>query len=99
MANTKTTSKEKTTVSYPQRYSVIIHNDDFTPMEFVVQLLIEIFNKTIDDATDITMTIHSTGKAIAGVYSFEVAEQKTHEANIISRHHGHPLKITVEPVV
>lgn len=98
MAKTKTTSKEKTEIAYPRRYAVVFHNDDFTPMDFVIQLLVEIFNKNIDEATDVTMKIHTEGKAAAGVYSYEVAEQKTHEANLISRHHGHPLKIEMEPV-
>jgi ATP-dependent Clp protease adaptor protein ClpS len=98
MSKSQTTSKEKIDITYPQRYAVIFHNDDFTPMDFVIQLLIEIFNKDIDQATDVTMKIHTEGKATAGVYSYEIAEQKTHEANIVTRHHGHPLKIELQAI-
>jgi len=98
MANTKTKTKESVDISYPSRFKVIIHNDDFTPVEFVIQLLVEIFNKTIDEANDITMLVHTQGSGIAGVYSYEVAEQKLHEASLIIRHKGHPLLVEIEAV-
>lgn len=98
MANTKTATKEQVEISYPNRFKVVLHNDDFTPMEFVIQLLIEVFNKGIDEASNLTMLIHTEGRATAGIYSYEVAEQKVHEANLISRHKGHPLEIEIESV-
>jgi len=67
-------------------------------MEFVIQLLIEVFNKNIDQAKDITIAIHNEGRAIAGTYNHEIAEQKVHESTLLSRHHGHPLKIIMEKV-
>jgi ATP-dependent Clp protease adaptor protein ClpS len=98
MANTKTVTKEKTEVTYPKRYAVMLYNDDATPMNFVIQLLVEVFNKSLDEAAEITMKVHTHGKSAAGVYTFEIAEQKKHEASLITHHHGHPLKIDLEPV-
>lgn len=98
MANTKTQTKTRTKLSYPSKYKVVMHNDNVTPMEFVIQLLVEVFNKSIDEAHDITMAIHETGKATAGFYSYEVAEQKHSECSVICNYHGHPLKITIEEV-
>ena len=97
MANTQSVTKEKVEVTYPKRYAVVLYNDNATPMDFVIQLLVEIFNKTLEEAHDITMQVHEKGKGAAGVYSFEVAEQKKHEATLITHHHGHPLKIDLEP--
>ncbi len=65
-------------------------------MDFVIQILIEIFNRSINEAKEITMQIHEDGKGVAGTYSHEVAEQKHAESVMISRHHGHPLKIIIE---
>lgn len=96
MTQTKTEIRTQAGISYPNRYNVVIWNDDFTPMDFVIQLLVEVFNKSLDQASDITMEIHQNGKAVAGTYSKEIAEQKSHEANLITRHSGHPLNITCE---
>lgn len=98
MAETKTNTRSNVKITYPNRYNVVFHNDDFTPMEFVIHLLIEVFNKNIEQSKDITMKIHTEGRAVAATYSFEVAEQKTHEASMLSRHAGHPLQITYEAV-
>jgi ATP-dependent Clp protease adaptor protein ClpS len=98
MANTQTATKTKVDLAYPQRYNVIFLNDDFTPMAFVIHLLIDVFNKNIETAEQITQEIHHGGRAVVGTYSLEVAEQKTHEAVLFSRHAGHPLEIIYEPV-
>ena len=95
---TKTQSKTRVEIRYPDRYKVIFLNDVFTPMEFVIQLLIEVFNKNIDQAKDITLMIHNDGRGVAGTYNFEIAEQKVHESTLLSRHHGHPLKVIMEKV-
>lgn len=97
MAQTQTQIRTQANLSYPKRFNVIIWNDDFTPMEFVIQLLVEVFNKTVEQSSDITLEIHNEGKAVAGVYSKEIAEQKAHEATVISRHSGHPLSLSCEP--
>jgi len=71
----------------------MIHNDNFTPMEFVIQLLIEIFNKTIEEAKTVTNEVHTRGKASAGVFSYEIAEQKVNECIVVCNYHGHNLKV------
>jgi ATP-dependent Clp protease adaptor protein ClpS len=95
---TKSSTKSKVDIKYPERYNVIFINDDYTPMDFVIHLLIEIFNKSINQAKDITLTIHKEGRAIAGTYNFEIGEQKVQEATVVSRHNGHPLQIVLEKV-
>ena len=95
---TKSSTKSKVDIKYPERYNVVFINDDYTPMDFVIHLLIEIFNKSINQAKDITLTIHKEGRAIAGTYNFEIGEQKVQEATVVSRHNGHPLQIVLEKV-
>jgi ATP-dependent Clp protease adaptor protein ClpS len=80
----------------PGKYKVIIANDESTPMDFVIALLMTIFKHNEETATDITMKIHNEGSGIAGVYSYEVAEQKGIEGTLLARQHGWPLQITVE---
>ena len=89
-------TRDKVELVYPHRYNVLLLNDDYTPMDFVIQLLIEIFNRNLDEAKDITLTIHEKGQAIAGTYMHELAEQKLSEAIMTTRTQGHPLKITME---
>ena len=98
MAETQSDTITKTEITYPNRYNVVFINDDFTPMDFVVQLLVEVFNKTLEEAKDVTLQIHEKGKGIAGSYNYELAEQKKAEAVAISRNNGHPLTILVEKI-
>ena len=95
---TKTSTATRADIKYPERYNVVILNDDFTPMEFVIHLLVEVFNKNLQQAKDITIQVHEQGKGVAGTYNFEVAEQKVQESTILSRHNGHPLGIQMEKV-
>ena len=88
--------KIKITVSEPKRWKVILLNDDTTPMEFVVGILVEIFKHTLDSARDIMLQVHETGSGVAGVYSFEIAEAKAVEATTISRTNNHQLQIKLE---
>lgn len=88
--------KIKVTVSEPKRWKVILLNDDSTPMEFVINLLVEIFKHTQDTAKDIMLEVHETGSGIAGVYSFEIAEAKAVESTNQARSNGHPLQIKLE---
>jgi ATP-dependent Clp protease adaptor protein ClpS len=80
----------------PKRWKVILLNDDSTPMEFVIALLIEIFKHTEEAAGDIMLQVHETGSGVAGVYSFEIAEAKAVEATNQARTNGHPLQIKLE---
>ena len=99
MARSQAKTIERTEIGYPDRFKIIMWNDDFTPMDFVVQLLVELFDRPLTDAKAIMLDIHEEGKGIAGEYNFEIAEQKVHEGSTISRHNGYPLKITMEKMV
>lgn len=80
----------------PEKYNVVLINDDVTPMEFVIQVLMITFNKTMEDAETITMEVHEKGKGVAGTYSFEIAEQKSYETTAQARDAGYPLDSIVE---
>ena len=90
--------EEKVVVSLqpPKLWKVVFLNDDQTPMELVIELLTSIFKHTESKAKEITMEIHETGSGIAGVYPFEIAEQRGVEATTIARANGSPLRIQVE---
>lgn len=98
MAGTQTKSKTEILVRYPERYNVILLNDDSTPMPFVIRLLIEIFNRNIEQATAITMQVHQNGKGVAGTYNLEIAEQKVIETELASSANGFPLRVIMEKV-
>ena len=88
--------KIKIRATEPRRWKVILLNDDSTPMEFVIGLLMEIFKHTSEAASDIMLQVHETGSGVAGVYSFEIAEAKAVEATNQARNSGHPLQIKLE---
>lgn len=90
--------EEKVVVSLqpPKLWKVVFLNDDQTPMELVIELLTSIFKHTESKAKEITLEIHETGSGIAGVYPFEIAEQRGVEATTIARANGSPLRIQVE---
>lgn len=96
MSREATGTKTRTEIKYPDRFNVIINNDDFTPIEFVIRLLVEVFNRNIEDAKKLTILVHEEGKAIVGSYGIEIAEQKREESTLIARQNGYPLKITIE---
>lgn len=87
----------KTKLNMPKLWKVIFLNDDHTPMEFVIELLINIFKHNETSAKEITLEIHNSGSGVAGVYPHEIAEHKGLESLQLSRNNGYPLKITVEP--
>jgi ATP-dependent Clp protease adaptor protein ClpS len=82
----------------PQMYQVVMLNDDYTPMEFVVVVLQEFFNKDREQATQIMLKIHLDGKGICGVYSRDVAATKVDQVLDAAKKAGHPLQCTMEPV-
>jgi len=88
--------KIKDLIKEPNRYNVIFLNDNSTPMEWVIDLLIRIFKHTQSSAENLTMEIHTNGSAVVGTYSYEIAEQKTIEATQASREHGFSLQIKME---
>lgn len=90
------TTKIVDKLQLPKKYKVIVLNDDVTPMEFVIALLMGVFRHKQEPATEITMKIHREGSAVAGIYSYEIAEQKTIESTNLARSNGFPLQIKLE---
>ena len=82
----------------PQMYQVVLLNDDYTPMEFVVVVIQEFFSKDRETATQIMLKIHLDGKGICGVYSKDVAATKVDQVTEASRKNGHPLQCVCEPI-
>jgi ATP-dependent Clp protease adaptor protein ClpS len=80
----------------PGKWNVLMLNDDVTPMEFVVQILISVFGLSQDQATHVMLEVHEKGRSIAGAYMYEIAEQKTNETLNSARMAGYPLVATVE---
>jgi ATP-dependent Clp protease adaptor protein ClpS len=84
-------------VDVPKMYKVIVLNDDYTPMDFVVLVLKRFFGKTEDQATAIMLDVHKKGAGVAGVYTLEIAEMRVMQCNQFARMNQHPLKTTLEP--
>ncbi|MEJ4043335.1 ATP-dependent Clp protease adapter ClpS [Erwinia sp. SLM-02] len=80
----------------PSMYKVILHNDDYTPMEFVIDVLQKFFSYDVERATQLMLTVHYQGKAICGVFTAEVAETKVVHVNKYARENEHPLLCTLE---
>ena len=89
--------EDKPISATPRRYKVIFHNDDYTTMEFVVEVLKRFFHKTDTEAMHIMLTVHKSGAAVAGVYTRDVAETKSTQVMDYARENGMPLLLTTEP--
>ena len=94
LINTQTKNKLKK----PSLYKVLILNDDYTPMEFVVYLLKSFFNKSNEEATKIMLHVHQNGIGVCGIFSYEIAETKVIQVLDASRKNNHPLQCTMEKV-
>ncbi len=81
----------------PPMYKVMLNNDDYTPMDFVVEVLTKFFSMNADKANQIMLTVHYHGKAVCGIYTAEIAETKVMQVNQYARKHQHPLMCTMEP--
>lgn len=88
--------KIENTTKEPNKYNVIFLNDDSTPMDWVIYVLISVFKHTPEKASALTMKIHEEGSAVVGSYHYEIAEQKAIETTNSSRERGYPLKVTLE---
>jgi ATP-dependent Clp protease adaptor protein ClpS len=88
--------QEKTKTKKPSMYKVLMLNDDYTPMEFVVHVLERFFNKSREEATQIMLHVHRRGVGVCGVFTYEVAETKVTQVMDCARQHQHPLQCTVE---
>lgn len=93
--DTETTQKEDLELQEPKKYKVILHNDDYTPFDFVILILIELFNKNEEQAFQITKEIHTKGKGIAGVYTKDIAETKAEQVKSIAQNNEFPLLATI----
>ena len=93
----QTRERQRTNIREPRRYQVIIHNDDFTSMEFVVMVLKEVFFLSEENAQALMLKVHHSSKAVVGVYTYDIAVSKAHKATNMAREQGYPLRLTVEP--
>ncbi|MBF0626407.1 MAG: ATP-dependent Clp protease adapter ClpS [Magnetococcales bacterium] len=89
-------SRDESALREPSLYKVMLLNDDFTPMDFVVDLLMDFFAKSAEEATRIMLNVHHQGVGLCGIYTLEIAETKVTQVNQHARNHGHPLKCTME---
>ena len=80
----------------PTMYKVILNNDDYTPMDFVIEILSLFFSMSHDRATQVMLHVHTRGKGVCGVFTFEIAETKVIQVNEFSHQNDHPLKCTME---
>lgn len=85
-------------IELPKMYRVLLLNDDWTAMDFVVSILIEVFEKTSDEATAIMLKIHNNGKGICGIYTYDIAELKAHIVKEKAKEHGYPLRVITEEI-
>lgn len=89
-------SREK--VEEPPLFRVLLHNDDYTTMEFVVWVLESIFNLATEQAVQVMLNVHLRGTGAAGVYTYEIAEMKVEKTTSLAREHEFPLLVTMEPI-
>lgn len=89
--------KQHTDIREPRRFKVIIHNDDFTTMDFVVMVLKQVFFMNDENANALMLQVHHQGKATVGVYTYDIAVSKAQKAAELARANGFPLRLTVEP--
>lgn len=82
----------------PRQFAVFLHNDHYTTMEFVIEVLERFFGKNKEQATQIMLNVHNKGKGVAGVYQYQIAETKVSQVTEHARSNGFPLKCTAEPV-
>jgi ATP-dependent Clp protease adaptor protein ClpS len=80
----------------PEEYSVLLLNDDYTTMEFVVTVIMTVFHKSLPESTRIMLDVHKKGKGIVGIYSYDIAVTKINQVHLLARQNGFPLKCTME---
>ena len=89
--------RQKNNLKEPRRYKVIIHNDDFTTMEFVVEVLKTVFFLSNEKAEELMPQVHDSNKAVVGIDTYDIAVSKANKATNMAREKGFPLRLTVEP--
>lgn len=93
--STETIIKSK--IQLPKKYKVLLHNDDYTTMEFVIFILQNVFHKSSTEAEKIMLAVHHQGVGTCGVYTFEIAESKTNKVMQLAKENSQPLKCSMEP--
>ncbi len=94
---TQSDVKRRTRVNSPPMFTVVMHNDDYTTMEFVVEALVTVFRKSPTEANRIMLHIHFKGAGICGTFAYEVAETKVTKVHDLARREGFPLRCSIEP--
>lgn len=89
-------SKNIDDITFHRKYAVYLLNDDYTTMDFVVDVLVGIFNKSFEEAKELMLTIHTKGEALCGVYSHEIAETKVSQVSLYARENNFPLKAVIK---
>ena len=95
--DTAVVTEQRPKTAKPPLWKVILHNDDFTTMEFVIRVLTEVFNKTEPEAVELTLQVHTRGACLAGVFTFEIAETKVHRVLSMANEAEFPFLSTMEP--
>ena len=88
--------KDREKIDRPKKYKVVFYNDDYTPMEFVIEVLEKFFGKRQDEATQIMLHVHQKGIGVCGVYTYEIAETKAVQVTNYARKYEHPLQMQLE---
>ena len=96
MLNNQVQQEQKKKIKKPQLYKVILLNDDYTTMDFVVEILIKVFNKEAKEAVDIMLNVHNKGQGICGVYTYDVATSKINTVTRLAQMNEFPLKCSCE---
>ena len=94
---TNVRERQKNNLKEPRLYKVIIHNDDFTTMDFVVEVLKTVFYYSNEKAESLMLQVHHANKAVVGIYTYDIAVSKANKAINMAREKGFPLRLTVEP--
>jgi len=97
LIKSKPVEKTREKLKEPENFKVILLNDHYTTMEFVVEILMVIFHKTPEDANKIMLDVHRKGKGIVGVYSWDIAATKAQQVHTAAKEHEYPLRCIVEP--
>ena len=98
MPNIEEELETKLALDEPTQYKVLLHNDDYTSMEFVVEVLMHVFHKSVHDSEKIMLEIHQAGKGVCGIFTHQIAETKVHQVKTLAKSNGFPLLATMEEV-
>jgi ATP-dependent Clp protease adaptor protein ClpS len=95
-SNTNIKEESKIKVQKPQMYRVFLINDDYTTMDFVVEVIVKIFHKSVSESTKIMLDVHKLGKGVVGRYTYDIAETKITQVEFMAKERGFPLKAGME---